>query len=129
MPTLIALAIVPSSYIVTQFYACTNLSIRLHPRPTVKRLCWDHFLGTENFPLNLLCHKDLHVFWRSLNALRLCFHTKSSLIFQVKIHGWPDLAIGWRYQMPMLLELGYRVVCPDLIVSTLRQSQPLWLHG
>lgn len=31
------------------------------------------------------------------------------------IHGWPDISIGWRNQMPMLLEMGYRVVAPDLM--------------
>lgn len=29
--------------------------------------------------------------------------------------GWPDLSIGWRNQIPMLLQLGYRVVCPDMM--------------
>lgn len=29
--------------------------------------------------------------------------------------GWPDLSIGWRYQIPVLLELGYRVVVPDIL--------------
>lgn len=32
-----------------------------------------------------------------------------------KIHGWPDLSIGWRYQIPSLLSTGYRVVCPDIM--------------
>ena len=31
------------------------------------------------------------------------------------IHGWPDCCAGWRYQIPMLLELGFRVVVPDLM--------------
>lgn len=31
------------------------------------------------------------------------------------IHGWPDLSMGWRYQIPMLLDLGFRVVAPDLM--------------
>lgn len=33
----------------------------------------------------------------------------------MKLHGWPDLSMGWRNQIPMLLELGFRVVCPDLM--------------
>ncbi|KAH6625736.1 Alpha/Beta hydrolase protein [Boeremia exigua] len=33
----------------------------------------------------------------------------------VLIHGWPDLSIGWRYQIPMLLGLGFRVVAPDMM--------------
>ncbi|MCJ1257969.1 hypothetical protein MMC24_005797 [Lignoscripta atroalba] len=31
------------------------------------------------------------------------------------IHGWPDLSMGWRNQIPMLLSMGYRVVCPDMM--------------
>ncbi|EON64504.1 hypothetical protein W97_03737 [Coniosporium apollinis CBS 100218] len=31
------------------------------------------------------------------------------------IHGWPDLSIGWRYQIPFLISLGLRVVAPDLM--------------
>ena len=29
--------------------------------------------------------------------------------------GWPDLSIGWRNQIPVLLDMGYRVICPDLM--------------
>ncbi|EFR04746.1 epoxide hydrolase 2 [Nannizzia gypsea CBS 118893] len=29
------------------------------------------------------------------------------------IHGFPDLSMGWRYQIPTLLNLGLRVVAPD----------------
>ncbi|TID15168.1 Alpha/Beta hydrolase protein [Venturia nashicola] len=31
------------------------------------------------------------------------------------IHGWPDISAGWRYQIPVLLELGCRVVVPDMM--------------
>ncbi|KAE8423990.1 alpha/beta hydrolase [Aspergillus pseudocaelatus] len=31
------------------------------------------------------------------------------------IHGFPDLSMGWRYQIPRFLELGFRVVCPDCL--------------
>ncbi|KAF1925722.1 alpha/beta-hydrolase [Didymella exigua CBS 183.55] len=31
------------------------------------------------------------------------------------IHGWPDLALGWRYQIPLLVSLGLRVVAPDMM--------------
>ncbi|PSK53182.1 hypothetical protein B9Z65_3382 [Elsinoe australis] len=30
------------------------------------------------------------------------------------VHGWPDLAFGWRYQIPLLTSLGLRVVVPDM---------------
>jgi pimeloyl-ACP methyl ester carboxylesterase len=32
----------------------------------------------------------------------------------VLVHGWPELAISWRHQIPFLAELGYRVVAPDM---------------
>lgn len=31
------------------------------------------------------------------------------------IHGWPDISIGWRNQIPFLLQMGFRVVCPDIM--------------
>ncbi len=32
----------------------------------------------------------------------------------VLIHGWPELAYSWRYQMPALSAAGYKVVAPDM---------------
>ncbi|KAF3902414.1 hypothetical protein ABW20_dc0100252 [Dactylellina cionopaga] len=31
------------------------------------------------------------------------------------LHGFPDLAYGWRYQVPYLTSLGYLVVVPDML--------------
>ncbi|KAI5297073.1 hypothetical protein KEM55_005176 [Ascosphaera atra] len=31
------------------------------------------------------------------------------------LHGFPDLSFAWRYQIPYLRALGYRVVAPDMI--------------
>lgn len=31
------------------------------------------------------------------------------------IHGWPDLSLGWRYQIPLLTSLGFRVIVPDMM--------------
>ncbi|KAL7946287.1 alpha/beta-hydrolase [Trichoderma barbatum] len=39
--------------------------------------------------------------------------TKVDTIFLV--HGWPDLAFGWRNQIPYLMSLGYQVVAPNLV--------------
>ncbi|KAI9678933.1 MAG: hypothetical protein M1829_001918 [Trizodia sp. TS-e1964] len=39
----------------------------------------------------------------------------SNLTPALKLHGWPDLAIGWRHQIPALLDLNLRVVAPDLL--------------
>lgn len=30
-------------------------------------------------------------------------------------HGWPDLGMAWRYQVPFLTALGLRVIVPDLL--------------
>ncbi|KAJ3580017.1 hypothetical protein NPX13_g540 [Xylaria arbuscula] len=31
------------------------------------------------------------------------------------IHGWPDLGMGWRNQVPYLLSLNLQVVVPDML--------------
>jgi pimeloyl-ACP methyl ester carboxylesterase len=33
----------------------------------------------------------------------------------LQIHGWPDISAGWRFQIPLFLKLGLRVVCPDMM--------------
>jgi hypothetical protein len=30
------------------------------------------------------------------------------------LHGFPDFWLGWRRQLPLLAQAGYRVICPDL---------------
>ena len=32
----------------------------------------------------------------------------------VLVHGWPELAISWRHQIPFLADLGFRVIAPDM---------------
>ena len=32
-----------------------------------------------------------------------------------KFHGFPDLAVGWRYQIPILLQLEFRVIAVDCL--------------
>jgi pimeloyl-ACP methyl ester carboxylesterase len=32
----------------------------------------------------------------------------------VLVHGWPDLAFGWRCQIPYLMSLGFQVVVPNM---------------
>nr|QBM06330.1 putative epoxide hydrolase [Tolypocladium sp. CBMAI 1346] len=31
------------------------------------------------------------------------------------IHGFPDMGFGWRYQVPYLMSLGFRVVVPEML--------------
>ncbi|KAI1861184.1 hypothetical protein JX265_009803 [Neoarthrinium moseri] len=31
------------------------------------------------------------------------------------VHGWPDLGMAWRYQVPFLTSLGLRVIVPDML--------------
>ncbi|KAL4871153.1 hypothetical protein BDV12DRAFT_206959 [Aspergillus spectabilis] len=33
----------------------------------------------------------------------------------VLLHGFPDLSIGWRYQIPLFTKKGFRVIAPDTI--------------
>ncbi|KAH8176118.1 alpha/beta hydrolase fold domain-containing protein [Sarocladium implicatum] len=30
-------------------------------------------------------------------------------------HGFPDTSYGWRYQIPVFMSFGFRVICPDMI--------------
>jgi pimeloyl-ACP methyl ester carboxylesterase len=30
------------------------------------------------------------------------------------LHGWPELSISWRHQMPALASLGFRTIAPDM---------------
>jgi pimeloyl-ACP methyl ester carboxylesterase len=52
----------------------------------------------------------IHILHPSLGSI---YHFLTHVSFQV--HGWPDLSAGWRYQIPLLLDLGFRVVAPDLM--------------
>ncbi|KAL4761077.1 alpha/beta fold hydrolase [Aspergillus foveolatus] len=33
----------------------------------------------------------------------------------VLLHGFPDLSMGWRYQIPLFVNKGYRVIAPDCL--------------
>ncbi|KAL1857722.1 hypothetical protein Plec18167_001877 [Paecilomyces lecythidis] len=41
------------------------------------------------------------------------------------IHGFPDLSMAWRYQIPLLISLGLRVVVPDCLGYG-RTDSPPW---
>ncbi|OKL57927.1 hypothetical protein UA08_06646 [Talaromyces atroroseus] len=71
-------------------------------------------------PDKINIHGDERVEWHSasLNGRRYAYlygepssgKWKATVFL---IHGFPDLAVGWRYQIPVLLELGFRIVAPD----------------
>jgi hypothetical protein len=49
---------------------------------------------------------------RHTTAYLACGDAEAPLIFF--LHGWPELAISWRHQLPVFAELGFRCVAPDL---------------
>ncbi|MCZ6888028.1 MAG: alpha/beta fold hydrolase, partial [Gammaproteobacteria bacterium] len=30
------------------------------------------------------------------------------------VHGWPELSISWRHQLPVFASLGFRAIAPDM---------------
>lgn len=32
----------------------------------------------------------------------------------ILVHGWPELSVSWRHQIPCLASLGFRVIAPDM---------------
>jgi len=32
----------------------------------------------------------------------------------VFVHGWPELSVSWRHQLPCFAGLGFRAVAPDM---------------
>ncbi len=50
----------------------------------------------------------------SVNGVDLAVIAEGSGPLVVLAHGFPDLALTWRLQVPALVEAGYRVVAPDM---------------
>lgn len=50
----------------------------------------------------------------SVNGIELAVHAEGSGPLVVLAHGFPDLALTWRLQIPALVAAGYRVVAPDM---------------
>jgi pimeloyl-ACP methyl ester carboxylesterase len=49
-----------------------------------------------------------------VNGIDLSVHAVGAGPLVVLAHGFPDLALSWRLQVPALVEAGYRVVAPDM---------------
>ena len=32
----------------------------------------------------------------------------------ILLHGWPELSVSWRHQLPPLAALGFRAIAPDM---------------
>ncbi|KAI8073102.1 Alpha/Beta hydrolase protein [Gongronella butleri] len=54
--------------------------------------------------------------YADVNGIRLHYidENASAQKALLLIHGWPDLWLGWREQIPFLASLGYRVIVPTL---------------
>lgn len=50
----------------------------------------------------------------STNGIRMHYVTQGEGPLLVLLHGFPEFWYSWRYQIPFLAGLGYRVVAPDL---------------
>ena len=50
----------------------------------------------------------------SVNGIELAVHAEGSGPLVVLAHGFPDIALTWRLQVPALVAAGYRVVAPDM---------------
>ena len=49
---------------------------------------------------------------RHTTAYLACGSAGASLL--IFVHGWPELAISWRHQLPVFAELGFRCIAPDM---------------
>ncbi len=50
----------------------------------------------------------------SVNGIELAVIAEGSGPLVVLAHGFPDIALTWRLQVPALVAAGYRVVAPDM---------------
>lgn len=55
------------------------------------------------------------------HVLKTARHTTSYLAcgradapLLIFVHGWPELAISWRHQLPVFADLGFRCIAPDM---------------
>ena len=57
---------------------------------------------------------DVRHSFATVNGLRMHYVEKGDGPLVVLLHGFPEMWWSWRYQIPALVEAGYRVVVPDL---------------
>src|ERR1700752_5277765 len=49
---------------------------------------------------------------RHTTFYRACGAQDAPLI--VFVHGWPELSVSWRHQLPCFADLGFRAIAPDM---------------
>jgi epoxide hydrolase 4 len=57
---------------------------------------------------------DVQHRWVAVNGVRVHLVEAGTGPLVVLLHGFPEFWYAWRYQIPALVEAGYRVVAPDL---------------
>lgn len=79
---------------------------------------------------------DPRVTWHTATVLQKKYHymradpDNEPLAIIFLLHGFPDLAFGWRYQIPCLQSHGYQVIAPDMLdFGQTHASSQLSLYG
>ena len=45
----------------------------------------------------------------------------------VFVHGWPELSLSWRHQLPCFADLGFRAIAPDMRTRVCSMSARMWI--
>jgi len=67
-----------------------------HPRSSGRRVITEHRLETSR-------HKTFYLSCGAEDAPLIVF-----------VHGWPELSISWRHQLPYFAQRGFRAIAPDM---------------
>ncbi|KNB16769.1 hypothetical protein FOXG_14841 [Fusarium oxysporum f. sp. lycopersici 4287] len=65
--------------------------------------------------------EDSRVTWHTATIRHKTYHYMKAdpdnepLATIILLHGFPDLAFGWRYQIPCLQSHGYQIIAPDML--------------
>ncbi|KAI9091171.1 soluble epoxide hydrolase in complex with A synthetic inhibitor [Phlyctochytrium arcticum] len=65
-------------------------------------------------PMNPLEPESFNHKYAWINGIRYHYVDEGQGPILLLVHGFPDLWYGWRYQIPHLVSLGYRVIAPDI---------------
>ena len=48
------------------------------------------------------------------NGIRMAVYEEGEGPAVIMVHGFPELAFSWRFQIPALAEAGFRAIAPDM---------------